>query len=315
MSKNNNPVVSIVVITYNSSKYILECLDSIYNQTYENVELIISDDCSKDGTVDICREWLSEKKERFVKTELIAVEKNIGTSANCNRGIRASSGEWVKLIAGDDCLLTNCINDNVDYISNHNGINILFSKVVPIGNIEIGEKWPFLNPILFLGKLTSRQVRILLCEHNFLPAASAFFRKSVWEYLGGFDEQIPFLEDWPMWMKATNNGFVLSCMDKETVEYRFSDKSISQTQPNKSYLECNNKCKAMGLQYFHNMSLGSRFLNYTLLHASYNKFYLLLHYVNIINPFYYDYMKANKTFSEILTKIMRIEKIQHEHEF
>lgn len=294
MKKNNIPIVSVVVITYNSSKYILECLDSIYNQTYKDVELIISDDCSKDNTVDICREWLSEKKDRFVRTELITVEKNTGTSANCNRGFKSSSGEWIKLIAGDDALLSNCISDNVEYISNHDGINILFSKVVPIGNVEVGRKWPFLNPMQFLGKLTLRQVRILLCERNFLPAASAFIRKSVWEYLGGFDEQIPFLEDWPMWMKATNNGFVLSCMDKETVEYRFSENSTSQGKQNKALVDSFKKCKALGKNYFHSMSLGSRFLDYTLSHASYNKFYLLLHYANIINPFYHDYMKANR---------------------
>lgn len=56
-----NPLVSVIVITYNSSKYVLETLNSVAAQTYDNIELIISDDCSKDNTVEICRNWLKMK--------------------------------------------------------------------------------------------------------------------------------------------------------------------------------------------------------------------------------------------------------------
>ena len=72
------PLVSVPVITYNSSKTVLETLDSIYNQTYQNLELIVSDDCSTDNTVGICREWIEAHKKRFVRTELLTVEKNTG---------------------------------------------------------------------------------------------------------------------------------------------------------------------------------------------------------------------------------------------
>lgn len=64
-------LVSVVVITYNSEKYILETLESIKTQSYKNLELIISDDCSKDDTVMICRDWLDKEGERFIRTKLI----------------------------------------------------------------------------------------------------------------------------------------------------------------------------------------------------------------------------------------------------
>ena len=108
---NNNdtlekqPLVSIIVITYNSSKYVLETLESAKAQTYQNIELIVSDDCSIDNTVEICKEWIEKDKERFVRTELITAEKNTGIPANCNRGVKAAQGEWVKLIAGDDMII------------------------------------------------------------------------------------------------------------------------------------------------------------------------------------------------------------------
>ena len=84
-STPDNPLVSIVVITYNSAEYVLETLESAKIQTYQNIELIVSDDCSKDDTVRICREWLEQNGERFVRTDLVMSNKNTGVPANCNR--------------------------------------------------------------------------------------------------------------------------------------------------------------------------------------------------------------------------------------
>src|SRR5690606_12047202 len=109
----SHPLVSVVVITYNSAKYVLATLESIKAQTYQNIELIVSDDCSNDDTVEICRSWMVENCERFIRTELITTEKNKGIPANCNRGVTASQGLWIKIIAGDDLLLPNCISHNV----------------------------------------------------------------------------------------------------------------------------------------------------------------------------------------------------------
>ena len=69
-------MVSIIVITYNSAKYVLETLESARAQTYQNIELIISDDGSQDNTVEMCKDWLSENNKCFVSTELLTVEKN-----------------------------------------------------------------------------------------------------------------------------------------------------------------------------------------------------------------------------------------------
>lgn len=71
-----NPLVSIIVITYNSAKYVLETLESAKAQTYQNIKLIVSDDCSTDNKIEICRKWLEKNKGRFVRTELITVEQN-----------------------------------------------------------------------------------------------------------------------------------------------------------------------------------------------------------------------------------------------
>src|SRR4051794_20989340 len=99
-----DPFVSIIVFTYNSSNYVVETLESAKAQTYRNIELIVSDDGSTDETIPLCLDWLTKNKQEFLRAEIITVEKNTGIPANCNRGVKAAAGEWVKLIAGDDIL-------------------------------------------------------------------------------------------------------------------------------------------------------------------------------------------------------------------
>ncbi len=77
-----SPLVTIVVLCYNSSNTIIETLESIYNQTYQNIELIISDDFSLDESVLIAQNWLSEKNSRFVDSHTLTSHKNEGISAN-----------------------------------------------------------------------------------------------------------------------------------------------------------------------------------------------------------------------------------------
>ena len=71
MRMKKEPLVSILVVTYNSSEYIIETLNSCYSQEYKNIELIISDDKSSDNTVEICEEWLTLNASRFYNTCLL----------------------------------------------------------------------------------------------------------------------------------------------------------------------------------------------------------------------------------------------------
>ena len=108
---NHLPLVSVVVVTYNSSHTILETLDSIKEQNYENIELIVSDDHSSDDTVKICKDWMDEHKERFIYCQVVESPNNTGVTANVNRGWKASHGEWVKILGGDDLFLPYAVQE------------------------------------------------------------------------------------------------------------------------------------------------------------------------------------------------------------
>lgn len=216
---NKQPLVSVPVITYNSAKYVLETLESIKAQTYKNIELIISDDCSIDDTVELCQKWVEQNKERFVHTQIITSETNTGISANLNRAEAACQGEWVKGIAGDDLLMPNCVENCVRYIDNNQDVVYLFSRMEAFGaSSEECQKWDALfNYDLF--SLTSEQLlyHLIFCG-NGIPAPALFYKRTVSNVKN--DERIPLLEDWPKWINLVKNGEKFYFIDKVLVKYR-----------------------------------------------------------------------------------------------
>lgn len=224
-----NPLVSIVVITYNSADFVIETLESAKSQTYKNIELIISDDSSKDNTLEVCEKWLAENKNEFVSSTIVRAPKNSGIPANCNRGINAANGEWIKIIAGDDILLPGCIQDNINFTSTNQGAKIVFSNLVAFLDQTdpkeiVGTIKPQ-NPA-FWSSLTSpeeqyKEMLIKFCGNtpSFFTSADVFLKVS-------FDEQFPFIEDYPFALNATKNGFMFLYQDKDTVMYRKRNNSV-----------------------------------------------------------------------------------------
>ena len=228
--EQNTPLVSIIVITYNSSKYVLETLESAKEQTYQNIELIISDDSSQDDTVEICKNWLLQNRDRFVRTDLITVDKNTGVSANCNRGVKVSKGEWIKMIAGDDLLCDKCIESNVTFANSNIDCLVNFSTVLQFVNKDgvktFIDKFPTKEQKFFFNQNSKLQYLQLL-EHNFVWNTPSFFiYASLLKKAGLFDEEFIMLEDYPFWLKLTKMGFKLNYFDITTVHYRLHE-SIS----------------------------------------------------------------------------------------
>ena len=209
------PLVSVAVITYNSSKYVLETLESIKAQTYQNIELIVSDDCSTDNTIQICKEWIEKNKARFVRTQIVTIEKNTGVSANCNRAEDACQGEWVKLIAGDDLLLPNCVTDFVEYVKKNFDAVYVFGKVKFLGGTKDN-----IDYSLFALETAEEQLKKLVLG-AWVPACTCFYDRIRSKKEGlRFDERIPMFEDTPKWINVLKKGIPLSFIDKYVCVYR-----------------------------------------------------------------------------------------------
>ena len=125
---NKAPLVSVVVPTYNQKDVVEQALQSIVDQSYDNLEIIISDDCSSDGTQSI----LSNFAERHPRVVLFLQKKNLGITANYNFLTEKCSGKYVATFAGDDVMLPNKIERQVDALEDdewssfcHHAVTIL----------------------------------------------------------------------------------------------------------------------------------------------------------------------------------------------
>lgn len=230
VSNMRGPSVSVYVITYNSSETVIETLESIKAQSYQDLELVVSDDCSSDDTVRIVKEWIAANSERFSRTMVLESPVNTGVSANCNRAEQAISGPWAKGIAGDDILSPDCITDFIEYVTKDSDAHYIFGRVQPFGLSD--ERCSFFSESVFdysfFGQSPEDQLNRLLTKGNCIPASSLFFNVECQRKLGiKVDERLPMLDDWPRWINLLKAGERFHFIDKVVVKYRLREGSLT----------------------------------------------------------------------------------------
>lgn len=299
---NNRPLVSVCVICYNSCDTVVETLESVKKQTYNNIELIVTDDCSTDNTVDICKQWIANNKQYFVNACVVTSAVNTGMSANYNRAVKQARGEWVKTIDGDDTLRPNCVEDLLKFAVLNNS-DIVFSQMRPFGaNVDAGVvACKDLSKVF--EELTPRECLMLLTHFNFLPSPGSFIKYELFNEIGLFDESIPFIEDWPFWIKALYNNCSLDYLNKQTVNYRIHGESVSQ-QKSKRIIELftDSRIKAISYAYKIGSELGVlQRLYYTVLMLKYKKRALrFVSLLNFLNPYTYRVVVLRRKFNKLI---------------
>jgi len=224
-----NPVVSVIIYVYNSRDFIQETLNTVKDQTYQNLELIVTDDLSSDDTLEIVENWLKVNKGRFVSTKIVRTETNTGIAGNNNRGLAAATGDWVKFLPGDDLLLPNSVSSLVAGITD-NDIGFLYSNVNLFRNhID--------NIISTKGEYIAKPEKLSLLKENKIFAMSTLIKTSVLRKLGGFDERYPMIDDWPLWLKLAENNVKFAYVNETTAAYRKHNVNISKTGFSKRYLQ------------------------------------------------------------------------------
>lgn len=291
------PLVSVVVVTYNSAKTILETLESIKNQTYKNIELIISDDCSKDNTIEICKKWLSENHTFFVNVKVVESIQNTGVAPNLNRAVQHSNGLWIKGLAGDDTLTPNSIEKFVDFVKQNNcQICVSDLNLFSDENIDLSQTRLTYNLFHnYLKEDLNKQLKRIYKEYT-IPGPGFFYSRLLYNLVGGFDEKYPFCEEWPFAYKILKKGYRFYPCPKKLVNYRISRSSLCREKSNGlgNYLLYKSN-KDFYFDYLQKELLKQglifrvidNYINYKIIDAKYQKKSNLIKLLKLLSPLFY----------------------------
>ena len=235
------PLVSVCIPTFNGGKYIRETLDSLYNQFYPNIELIVSDDDSKDDTLDIIRDTVSVWD---IPVKIINHRPN-GIGANWNNCVRNAQGEYIKFLFQDDIIYPNCISEMVELAERDQEIGIVFSNRKIIGDIVKNETWmeKYANLSEHLGNLKKIQSgRSFLGSNQILKSPLNKFgeptvvllRRDIFNKVGFFSEKLKQSLDIEYWYRLLpfyKVGFV----DKQLVAFRLHSEQASQINKKENF--------------------------------------------------------------------------------
>lgn len=217
-------LVSVIVITYNSARFVLQTLESVFRQTYQEIELIVSDDCSKDNTMDLCKQWIEEQKTRFSRAEFVQTPSNGGICRNYNFALKHANGDWIKYIAGDDILEDNCIER---FVANIKTNTYLYTCITKHLQNETGETSLYQTRVP--DTTAWRQARFMLKYLYGINGPTLFVERRHLTKLGGFEEKYPMIEDWPIAIRFATNGNRIGIVNEPLVQWRIYGNSISHS--------------------------------------------------------------------------------------
>jgi glycosyltransferase involved in cell wall biosynthesis len=206
---------------------VLETLESVKAQTYKATQLIIVDDCSSDDSVAAIEHWL---QENGILCTFIRHPKNQGICKSLNDALAAANGKYISIVASDDVWLPDKIERQVEIMeSQPDYVGVLYSDALQMD--EMGHSVPGLLIATFwkLPEMPQGQVLNTLLQGNFIPGLTTLIRRSCYDEVGLYDENLPW-EDWDMWMRiARHYSFIYS--PTPAAKYRHHEKSLSHSDP------------------------------------------------------------------------------------
>lgn len=205
---HDKPLVSILVSCYNHEQYIEECILSIIQQDYDNIELIVIDDGSSDNSANIIQRLQQEHHFYF------EAQTNMGLTKTLNKMLAMAKGKYIAPIGSDDILLPHKTSLQVDVLEQRADIAVVGGNILCIdeqGNVKTKQRHKDYREVDF--KTIFRQPKLI-------PAApSVMIRADVLKEIGGYNTECQ-LEDLYLWLKITQAGHPIAVLAEVVAHYR-----------------------------------------------------------------------------------------------
>lgn len=222
--------VSIIIPTYNRGQYLTEAITSALAQTLENLEVVVVDDGSTDNTAEVvCR--IGDSRVRYI------YQQNRGATAAFNRGIRESNGDYISILGSDDSYLPDALVPLVAELDRQPELGSVSG-----GYRYVDERGAFIRearPWESFRDLSTRSW-LFWCP---TILQSSIIRKSWFDVVGGFDEEVRIVQDWDFGLRISYAGCKMAWVKTPVFDYRLHQGQITRdaSQIRKDYRRVLNK--------------------------------------------------------------------------
>ena len=204
---NKKPLISIVFTSYNHREYLRQALDSLVNQTYPNLEIIIIDDCSTDGSQEILKEY-----EHYQNIDLKLQTKNSGSYVKAsNFGASFAKGEYILFAQCDDFAATKQIETLFNEFKKNPSVGVVFSKSYLVDEKGmtftddfVGREMSFKRAVNKTGLISGARMKEFLSFSCVIPNLSAaLIKRELFERVNGLSDIYLVVADWEFWLDMT----------------------------------------------------------------------------------------------------------------
>lgn len=214
--------VSVIIPCYNAEKYIAECLDSIINQTYKNIEIVIVDS-SMDKTSFIINEYI----EKYPGKIKYFYQNGKGPSAARRYGIEKATGDFIAFLDSDDIYVKDSVEIKLNKFFNDNQLSLVFSDAFIIYEKELLNY----NYKKIVGKYFEGHVFKDLIINNFICTSTVMLKKEILNTTGNFNEKLKNVEDYELWLRISRK-YKIGLVDIPLTYYRIRKGSLSDENLN-----------------------------------------------------------------------------------
>jgi alpha-1,3-rhamnosyltransferase len=220
LEKNKNmPLVSVVIPCYNHQDFVQQAIQSVINQDYSNIELLIIDDGSLDGSVTRIKEMIAACEKRFRRFEFRS-RSNKGLCVTLNEALEWCKGEFLSTVASDDIWLSHKTRKQVEIFKNAKDLNIavISGEMISIDSKGMSNVKPSFCP----PEVTIYQFLDVYHAKARINAPTAMIRMQCVRDVGGYNVDV-IIEDFYMWLSITNLGYSIMAVDDIYSKYRIHD--------------------------------------------------------------------------------------------
>ena len=223
----NTPLVSVGIPNYNYSHYIIAALNSVINQTYQYIELIIIDDLSTDNSIGIIEDWIKNYNGP-IKINFIKNSKNGGLTKVCNQILQNANGKYFQTLDADDLLLPLKIEKQVKLMEASGNTALIYSNIGVIDEAGNMISHDYLARIGYdENEMPQGNIFEKLFDFNFIPLPSVLVNTDYARKAGGFDESLQ-VQDYYLWLKLSEQ-FETIYLAENTALYRTHATSMSNS--------------------------------------------------------------------------------------